>query len=104
MGKCIFKLIKQEFYQNSVMSEGLLEQILPLDDVGLNLLDIDITVNEINTAMAINNANKGKASGRFLRLMRDIMLRVWKPLCGNTKVMMDLQRKEIKRTKRKEKA
>ena len=46
------------------MSEGLLEQILPLDYIGplgLNILDVDVTVNEINTA--INKANKGKASG-----------------------------------------
>ena len=36
--------------QNNVTNDGLLEQNLPLDDVGLNILDADITVNEINTA------------------------------------------------------
>ena len=54
-------LLNKQVDQNNVTSDGLLEQTLPLDDVGLNILDADITVNEINTA--INNANKGKASG-----------------------------------------
>ena len=54
-------LLNKQVDQNNVTSDGLLEQNLPLDDVGLNILDADITVNEINTA--INNTNKGKASG-----------------------------------------
>ena len=54
-------LLNKRVDQNNVTSDGLVEQTLPLDVVGLNILDADITVNEINTA--INNANKGKASG-----------------------------------------
>ena len=54
-------LLNKRAGQKNVTSDGLLEQNLPLDDVGLNILDADITVNEINTA--INNANKGEASG-----------------------------------------